>query len=237
MKTLERRRSRQRRKKELRRSRRIILAGPAARSRTIPGSRPRTDTRSNSTTTSRTRSRGARVASSSPRTRRCRRHGLRCWSSRLHRQRRRHNRRRLRRDNRLGSHNFGRGVSRWSLQLHELKPIAARPASAATRRTGATSASCGCSLVVSLRDGNENQQNDECMHKKRGGDTLPPPLSLARYADRWPIGLSYWAGVSFGETPMTFTPAPRATSIAKITSEYFALGSPFTKMIFSGRGS
>ena len=44
-------------------------------------------------------------------------------------------------------------------------------------------------------------------------------------------------GVSFGGTPMTFTPAPRATSIASITSAYFTSGSPFTKMIFSGRGS
>jgi hypothetical protein len=54
------------------------------------------------------------------------------------------------------------------------------------------------------------------MRKKRGGDTLPPPLSLARYAYRRPVAFSYWAGagVSFGETPMTFTPAPRATSIA-----------------------
>lgn len=51
------------------------------------------------------------------------------------------------------------------------------------------------------------------MRKKRGGDTLPPPLFLARYAYRRPVFLNYWAGVSFGETPMTFTPAPRAMSI------------------------
>lgn len=44
-------------------------------------------------------------------------------------------------------------------------------------------------------------------------------------------------GTSFGGIPITFTPAPRATSIAKMTWEYFTPGEPFTKMIFSGRGS
>src|SRR3954471_5861471 len=44
-------------------------------------------------------------------------------------------------------------------------------------------------------------------------------------------------GVSLGGTPMTLTPDPRAMSIASITSPYFTFGSPFTKMIFSGRGS
>jgi hypothetical protein len=41
----------------------------------------------------------------------------------------------------------------------------------------------------------------------------------------------------FGGTPMTFTPAPRETSIAQMTSWYFTALSPFTKMILSGRGS
>jgi hypothetical protein len=59
----------------------------------------------------------------------------------------------------------------------------------------------------------ENQDDDERMHKKRGGDTFPPPLPLARYANWRPIALFYCVG-SFGDTPMTFTPAPRATSIA-----------------------
>ena len=36
---------------------------------------------------------------------------------------------------------------------------------------------------------------------------------------------------------MTFTPAPRETSIAQMTSWYFTALSPFTKMILSGRGS
>jgi hypothetical protein len=45
------------------------------------------------------------------------------------------------------------------------------------------------------------------------------------------------APASFGGIPMTFTPAPRETSIAQMTSWYFTAGSPFTNMIFSGRGS
>ena len=44
-------------------------------------------------------------------------------------------------------------------------------------------------------------------------------------------------GVSFGGTPMTLTPEPRDTSIACTTWPYFTFGSPFTKMIFSGRPS
>ena len=44
-------------------------------------------------------------------------------------------------------------------------------------------------------------------------------------------------GVSLGGIPMILTPAPRATSIAKMTSPYGTPGAPFTKMIFSGRGS
>lgn len=43
--------------------------------------------------------------------------------------------------------------------------------------------------------------------------------------------------MSFGGTPMTFTPDPLAMSIASMTCWNFTVGSPFTKMIFSGRGS
>jgi hypothetical protein len=91
-----------------------------------------------------------------------------------------------------------------------------------------------------LGRGKKNQKKNERMRKKRGGEFLPPPLSLYWNPDRRPVTLFYVAGaagVSFGDIPMTFTPAPRATSIAKITSEYFTFGSPFTKMIFSVRPS
>ena len=44
-------------------------------------------------------------------------------------------------------------------------------------------------------------------------------------------------GVSFGGTPITLTPAPREMSIASMISPYFTPAEPFTKMIFSGRGS
>jgi uracil-DNA glycosylase len=37
----------------------------------------------------------------------------------------------------------------------------------------------------------QNQKDYERMRKKRGGDTLPPPLSFAGYTDRRPIALFY----------------------------------------------
>ena len=52
-----------------------------------------------------------------------------------------------------------------------------------------------------------------------------------------PIDYFVEPGVSFGGTPMTFTPEPRAMSIAWTTRSYFTSGEPFTKMTFSGRGS
>ena len=67
----------------------------------------------------------------------------------------------------------------------------------------------------------------------------PPHTSRERENSATDGLVSYFPGpgVSFGGTPMTFTPEPRATSIACTTRSYFTLGSPFTKMIFSGRGS
>ncbi len=69
-------------------------------------------------------------------------------------------------------------------------------------------------LESAPRRRNKDQKNYERMRKKRGGDFLPPPLSLARYPDRRPVAFVYCDGGSFGDTPMTFTPAPRETSIA-----------------------
>jgi len=64
---------------------------------------------------------------------------------------------------------------------------------------------------------------------------LAGPFILLQQKVRYFLGAS--PGMSFGGTPMTFTPAPRAMSIASMTSAYFTFGSPLTKMIFSGRGS
>jgi hypothetical protein len=238
MKTLERRRSRQRRKKELSWRRRITLPRPAACSRTIAASGSRPDAGSNPAAAAWTRAGSSRCARAGTGAGRSRSYRGRRGRRRLDGGRRRHSGCWLRRDDWFWRNNNTRGrIGGRSLELNELKSIAAGPAPAASRRTRTAATNRRRTLEIILRDRNENQENDERMHKERGGDTLPPPLSLAWYANRWPIGLSYWAGVSFGETPMTLTPAPRATSIAKITSEYLALGSPFTKMIFSGRGS
>lgn len=131
----------------------------------------------------------------------------------------------------------------WSLQRDVLQSLArseitvARAAASATRGSSSTSTNSGLGFEIISCCGIDDQQQNERMSKKRGSGALPPPLSLARYADRRPIRSLYVDGCSFGDTPITFTPAPRATSIAKITSEYLTFGSPFTKMTFSGRPS
>ena len=83
-------------------------------------------------------------------------------------------------------------------------------------------------------DGRQNEKEDQCVHEQRRNDPLPLFLFLLSLLESR-IARGYFT--SFGVMPMTFTPEPRATSIAQITSEYFTAGSPFTKMIFSGRGS
>jgi hypothetical protein len=222
-------------KKELRRRRGIASRGATTgtRSRAASSSRPRS--RSNSTAGARTCARSASISAARAgrsrgrgilraRSRGLRSHGHR-WNWRLG----------LFSDFRW---NHGRCGIRLRLELYELKSlytfVAARASPAASGRTRPSAAFGMRALEIIRSNRIENQQNDEGMRKKGGGDTLPPPPPLsARNADRRSIALVYVA--SFGETPMTFTPAPRATSIAKITSEYFTFGSPLTKMIFSGR--
>lgn len=125
------------------------------------------------------------------------------------------------------------------------KPHVLKAACGASAARASTTTACGTrsptaqrrlSIEAALRGGQQDEEKNQRMCKKRGGDSLPPPLSLAWYSYRRPIAPFYAAG-SFGDMPMTLTPAPRATSIAKITSEYLTLGSPLTKMIFSGRPS
>src|SRR6185437_15918521 len=64
-----------------------------------------------------------------------------------------------------------------------------------------------------------------------------PPYTRTRTARSAYFAGAAEPGVSFGGTPSTTTPAPRATSIASITSAYFTSGEPFTNMIFSFRGA
>jgi hypothetical protein len=98
----------------------------------------------------------------------------------------------------------------------------AAPASAA----GTGTASRGCADVHDERgDGrNEQEQRGTDVQQHRHDRRAPPSLARAGQPDRRPerpatgahIGSSYF--VSFGGTPMTLTPAPRAASIAVITS-------------------
>lgn len=112
------------------------------------------------------------------------------------------------------------GVRCRGAQLHVLQSltrcaITASGTSASAASGSRPAAAYGwLSLEAATRGGIDNQKEDERMSKKRGSGTLPPPLSLARYPDRRPIPSLYVDGWSFGETPITFTPAPRATSIA-----------------------
>ena len=106
------------------------------------------------------------------------------------------------------------------MQLHVPEALArseitrARAASAAACRSRSPATYRDLSLESVLSGGIKNQNENQQMSKKRGSGTLPPPLSLARYTDRRPISSIYVDGCSLGDTPMTFTPAPRATSIA-----------------------
>lgn len=114
----------------------------------------------------------------------------------------------------------GRSIGRAGAELDVLKPLArcqigaSRASASAAGGAGTTTADCGFGFEIVSRCRIEYEEQDEGMSKKRGSGTLPPPLSLARYSDRRPIPSLYVDGWSFGDTPITFTPAPRATSIA-----------------------
>ena len=84
-------------------------------------------------------------------------------------------------------------------------------------------------------------QDDKRVERYTADDPrkVRPPYAVLPSGTIGPID-SYFVvepGVSFGGTPMTLTPAPREMSIAWMIRSYFTSGEPFTKMIFSGRGS
>ncbi len=83
-------------------------------------------------------------------------------------------------------------------------------------------------------DRRKNKKKDQCVHKKRRNDPFPSIFLSALFRERR-IARIYFT--SFGVMAITFTPDPRATSIALITSEYLTAGSPLMKMILSGLGS
>src|SRR2546422_598125 len=83
-------------------------------------------------------------------------------------------------------------------------------------------------------DRTDNEKKDQCVQQQRRNDPFPLFFLFLARLEGW-VARDYFT--SFGGTPITLTPAPRDTSIAQITSEYFTAGSPLTKIIFSGRGS
>jgi hypothetical protein len=72
-----------------------------------------------------------------------------------------------------------------------LAGIALSSATAAACRAGTSAADDGLTLELIRGEWVQNQKDYERMRKKRGGDTLPPPLSFAGYTDRRPIALFY----------------------------------------------
>jgi hypothetical protein len=109
---------------------------------------------------------------------------------------------------------------RGSYDLYELEMLlptfSARAAPTASCGTRSTASFCVLSRECRLSYFIYKEEYEHQMRKKRGGDTLPPPLSSAWNSDRRSVLPAYL--LSFGDTPITLTPDPRATSIAKITS-------------------
>lgn len=220
----QRRGRRKRRQKELSWTRRITLTRATTGAGAVSRAGPRSNARSDATSTSRSCAGAAACTGARPRIAGTRRIGL-GW---LRRGRRsdgrccRHSYEALRRlDRRFDRRDQRRGVGgRWP-ETNETQPFgctsrcAPRSSSTTASGTRPASAHCGLRLEPGAGDWKKNQQNDQRMGKKRGGDTLPPPLfSFDWYADRRPVPVTYAPAGSFGDTPITFTPAPRATSIA-----------------------
>ena len=247
MVTLEGLRSGKRRKEKLRRSRRVVRSRSTTGSGSDTAARPRPYAGTDTASGSRSGASWSRTASPRAGTLNSGAGSWRRWCNRLkERFWIRHRCWFWRRNNgRWRRSNDRRSIGRRCAKLYVLKSLtrrsipAAGAAAATSGGTGSAPADCGLTLEIVLRRRIEHKNQNEHMRKERGSGSFPPPLSLARYSYRRPIPSFYvdGDGDSFGDTPMTFTPAPRATSIAKITSEYLTFGSPFTKMIFSGRPS
>jgi hypothetical protein len=212
--SLDARRCGKRRKKELRGRGRIISRGSAASARPAVASGSWPDPRTRPTSASGTSARGARVSAPACSGDYCSHTGRSC-RGRLRSCRDRRSDRLWRRDNDLWRNYSRRRISDGLLDSDEVQalfPSLTAASTTPTRRTGATSALRVLPLEIVRGERIKNQEDDYRMHKKRGGDTLPPPLSSTWYADWRPIANAYFC--SFGDTPITLTPDPRATSIA-----------------------
>src|SRR3954465_7864442 len=231
-------RRRQRWNEEITKRRRIILAGAAPSSRPHAAAPSRADTRPDAPSRARASARRARVAAPFAGVRRNGIYGRRRW-------RRRHRRldlrlrllglyRRYRQRFGFGHHS---GIG---LPLHELDPILVRSGAVRASATAAgrpRAPAANRRLVGEVRradDRRQNEKKDQCVHEQRRNDPFPSFFLLALLSERR-ITRSYFT--SLGVVAMILTPAPRATSMAEIPSEYFTVGSPLMKMILSGRGS
>jgi len=214
---------------------RIILTGTTARAGADAASAAGSLARSHSSTRAWPRTRGARLASAALRsTRRDRR-----WRRRRRNHRRFHLRLGIRWFDRRNRERFRlRHHGRIRSHAHELKMLlarasAARPTAATARRS--RSAAAHRRIMREIRrsdDWSQDKKKDQCVHEQRRNDPSPI-LFLLELLPESRITRSYFT--SFGVEAITLTPAPRAASIAAITSEYFTVGSPLTKMILSGR--
>src|SRR5205823_14999368 len=114
-------------------------------------------------------------------------------------------------------------------------PAAGAGATAACRAGSTATDDIGASEIGGSDDWTQNETKDHCVHEQRRYDPFPIPIFPPRHFKPRNPARSYFT--SFGVAPITLTPAPRAASIALITSEYFTVGSPLMNMILSGRGS
>jgi hypothetical protein len=84
--------------------------------------------------------------------------------------------------------NDSRRCVRRRLELYKLKTLSARTSTTTTtRRPWSTATFRVLTLEILRGKWIQNREDDYGMDKKRGGDTLPPPLSSARNTDRRPI--------------------------------------------------
>src|SRR6266852_1671012 len=226
-----------RRNKQISERRRIIFSGTATRPGADVAAASGADARSNTATSAWTCARRARIATAFA--------GVRCRDRRTHRRRwnvrRFHLWRRIWRFHRRYSERFRlRHRCRIRSHAHEFQvlfPGARAVDSAASTARRPRTAPTKHRIMSEIRgsdDGRQNEKKDHCVYEQRRNDPFPLFFLLLPLLEGR-VKRSYFT--SLGVMPITFTPEPRATSIAQITSEYFTAGSPLTKMILSGRGS
>jgi hypothetical protein len=211
------RRLRQRRKKNLPRRRRIIFSRSPSGPRSDRAAAPRSDSTADPAARPRSRSRTADNSCCSDGDSRFD-HSVR-RRNRLGSYERRHDRLRRRRLDGRDDWRRHRERRRIGANAHELQTLVRPSVSASSATSRSLSPSAEHILTVKRRSRKHRRQKkkkDQRVHKDRRDDPFPIfPLFL-----RQPGGRAITGGycTSFGGTPMMIAPAPRATSIAHITS-------------------